>query len=49
MVKMARAPGIPHYVTQGGSKRQQTFFNDEGCHAYLELMSEWCRKYYVVI
>ena len=48
---MARAvaPGIPHHVTQRGNRRQQTFFNDEDYLAYLELMSEWCGKYQVVI
>ena len=46
---MARAiaPGIPHHVTQRGNRRQQTFFNDEDYHSYLELMSEWCAKYHV--
>jgi len=51
MARMARAvaPGIPHHVTQRGNRRQQTFFNDEDYLAYLELMSEWCGKYQVVI
>ncbi len=47
MARIARvvAPGIPHHVTQRGNRRQQTFFNDEDYQAYLELMSEWCKKY----
>jgi putative transposase len=44
MARMARAvaPGLPHYVTQRGNRRQQTFFNEEDYQSYLELMSEWC-------
>jgi hypothetical protein len=34
----AVAPGFPHHVIQRGSRRQQTFFNDEDYLAYLELM-----------
>jgi len=49
MARIARAvaPGIPHHVTQRGNRRQQTFFNDEDCQSYLELMSEWCMKFQV--
>ena len=45
LCRMARiprvvAPGFPHYVTQRGKRRQQTFFNDGDYQVYLELMSE---------
>ena len=51
MARMARAvaPGIPHHVTQRGNRKQQTFFNDEDYHAYLELLTKWCGKYHVDI
>lgn len=38
------APGHPHHITQRGNRRQQTFFGDEDYRAYLDLMSESCRK-----
>ncbi|MEJ2166240.1 MAG: transposase [Desulfobacterales bacterium] len=49
MERIARvvAPGIPHYVTQRGNRRQRTFFNNEDYRAYLELMSERRAKYQV--
>lgn len=49
MARIARAvaPGLPHHVTQRGNRRQQTFFNDDDYHTYLELMGEWCSKYQV--
>jgi len=51
MARIARviAPGYPHHVTQRGNRRQETFFNDEDYVAYLELLSEWTRKYHVEI
>ncbi|MCD4722568.1 MAG: transposase [Desulfobacula sp.] len=51
MARIARAvaPGIPHHITQRGNRRQQTFFNDEDYQFYLELMSEWCKKFQVDI
>jgi len=51
MARLARAvaPGIPHHVTQRGNRRQQTFFSVDDYQSYLELMSEWCRKYSVEI
>ena len=51
MARLARAvaPGIPHHVTQRGNRRQQTFFSVDDYQSYLELMSEWCRKYEVEI
>lgn len=51
MARIARivAPGYPHHITQRGNRRQQTFFRDDDCFAYLDLMAEWCRKYKVEI
>jgi putative transposase len=42
MARIARvvAPGLPHYVTQRGNRRLQTFFGDDDYQTYLELMSE---------
>jgi len=34
--------GYPHHITQRGNRRQQTFFNDGDCQAYIDLMAEWC-------
>ena len=44
MARIARvvAPGFPHHITQRGNRRQETFFSDEDCQAYINLMSEWC-------
>jgi putative transposase len=33
-------PGYPHHVTQRGSRRQQTFFEDADYLAYLDLIGE---------
>lgn len=46
MARIARivAPGYPHHITQRGNRRQQTFFSDDDYRAYLDLMSEWCRR-----
>ena len=51
MARIARvvAPGYPHHVTQRGNRRQRTFFIEDDCLAYLDLMAEWCRKYQVDI
>jgi len=45
MARIARvlAPGIPHFITQRGNRRLQTFFCDDDYRLYLRLMSEWCR------
>ena len=29
-------------MTQRGNRRQETFFEKDDYHAYLELMAEWC-------
>jgi len=40
---------FPHHVTQRGNRRQKTFFCDDDYQVYLDLMSEWCRKWQVDI
>lgn len=44
MVRLARAvvPGLPHYVTQRGNRRQTVFFSDEDYEAYRRLVAEHC-------
>jgi putative transposase len=37
-------PGIPHHVTQRGSRRQPTFFSDTDYTRYLALLRHWCAK-----
>ncbi len=46
MARLARVvvPGIPHYVTQRGNRRQRTFFSDADRRMYMELMAEWCER-----
>ena len=43
------APGVPHHITQRGSRRQQTFFCEEDYKAYLHLMAEWCSRWKVEV
>lgn len=42
MPRMARlvVPGYPHHITQRGSRRQRTFFNDSDYRAYLGLIRD---------
>ena len=51
MARIARvvAPGEPHYVTQRGNRRQETFFRTEDYEAYRALMVEWCGRFGVTI
>jgi putative transposase len=42
-------PGHPHHVTQRGNRRQPTFFNNGDYQVYLDLMSQWWRKYGIEI
>src|SRR4030042_2517893 len=51
MARIARVvvPGFPHHVTQRGNRRQRVFFSDSDYEAYIDLMSEWCKKYRVEI
>lgn len=46
MPRFARlvVPGYPHHVTQRGSRRQQTFFDDDDYAAYLDLLAEQLPK-----
>jgi putative transposase len=43
------APGYPHHVIQRGNRPQATFFAEEDYVAFLELLSEWARRYDVEI
>ena len=40
MGRLARVvvPGVAHHITQRGNRRQQTFFQEEDCRAYLALL-----------
>jgi putative transposase len=51
MARLARvvAPGFPHYITQRGNRRQQTFFCDKDYQYYVELMGQWCGAHDVEI
>ena len=51
MARIARviAPGYPHHITQRGNRRQEVFFCDDDYHAYLELMTTWCKRHEVEI
>jgi putative transposase len=51
MARIARVvvPDIPHHITQHGNRRQRVFFFDGDYEAYINLMSEWCKKYKVEI
>jgi len=37
-------PGLPHHVTQRGTRRQPTFFSDADYARYLSLLRHWCVK-----
>ena len=37
-------PGMPHHVTQRGTRRQPTFFSDDDYVLYLSLLRHACRK-----
>lgn len=47
MARLARVvvPKIPYHIIQRGNRRQTVFFKNEDYRAYLQLMSQWCRKY----
>ena len=40
--RMARIviPDMPHHIVQRGNRRQDVFFEDEDCQAYLRLLGE---------
>ena len=39
---------MPHHITQRGNRRQ-TFFCDEDCATYIEMMADGCREQRVAI
>jgi len=47
MPKLARVivPGVPHHVTQRGSRRQEVFFSDEDRLKYLDLIREAAEQF----
>lgn len=51
MARIARvvAAKYPHHITQRGNRRQDTFFCADDYRYYIEIMSEWCKKYDVEI
>ena len=40
---------MPHYITQRGNRRMDTFLCDEDYAVYLDLMKTWCDKHKVEI
>jgi len=42
MARLARvvAAGMADHVTQRGDRRQQTFFGDDDCRGYLDLLAQ---------
>jgi len=46
MARSARIviPGLPHHITQRGTRRLDTFFSDADYSAYLALLTEACEK-----
>jgi len=51
MPRLARAivVGIPHHITQRGTRSQDIFFSDEDRHTYLRFVREGAEKYGVKI
>lgn len=51
MARIARVviPNYPHHITQRGSRRQQTFFYPTDYQFYIDLCSEYAKKYGVKI
>ncbi len=46
MARLARivVPGLPHHVTQRGSRRQHVFFSDADYRFYLNLLADFTRE-----
>ncbi len=42
-------PGVPHHVTQRGSRRQTTFFGSSDYQEYRQTLQHWCKETQVVI
>lgn len=51
MPRMARAvlPGVPHHITQRGSRRLNVFQDDYDRHQYLDILRESCRRFHLRI
>ena len=51
MARLARVviPGIPHHVTQRGTRRQEVFFCEADRFAYLDLLKESVEQFGVVV
>ena len=51
MARLARlvVPGLPHHITQRGTRRQPVFFQDADYHAYKTLLAEWCARAHVQV
>ncbi|MEW5722437.1 MAG: transposase [Thermodesulfobacteriota bacterium] len=51
MARLARVvvPGFPHLVAQQGNRRLPTFLQEDDFRRYIELMSEWCRRFDVSV
>jgi len=37
-------PGVPHHVTQRGSRRMDVFFGEGDFRLYVNFMAEWCAR-----
>ena len=42
-------PGIPHYVTQRGNRRERTFFEDADYALYLDLLAQSAARHGVAV
>jgi putative transposase len=51
MARLARVviPGLPHHLTQRGTRRQEIFFSDEDRRCYLELVGAAAQQFGVTI
>ena len=42
-------PGVPHFITQRGNRREKVFFIDEDYALYRDLLTDQCRREDVVV
>jgi putative transposase len=51
MARIARVviPGTPHHLTQRGNRQLQTFCCEDDYQLYIDLLSEWCRRFKVEV
>ena len=51
MPRLARivAPGLPHHVTQRGSRRQTAFFGEDDCRLFQALLAGYARAAQVAV